>query len=107
MIDFGQNMAGTVRVEVHADAGEKISFEHGEMLDAEGNFIYAFTDSTREQKDVYISAGKRGEVFEPEFTYHGFRYVRVTGGERLETGTVYSESVQQRESGDRVFPVFR
>lgn len=80
VIDFGQNMAGTVRVEVHADAGEKISFEHGEMLDAEGNFIYAFTDSTREQKDVYISAGKRGEVFEPEFTYHGFRYVRVTGG---------------------------
>ena len=67
-------------MEIHAKAGEEISFEHGEMLDADGNFIYAFTDSSREQKDVYISAGKDGEIFEPEFTYHGFRYVRVTGG---------------------------
>jgi len=67
-------------VEIHAKAGEEISFEHGEVLDADGNFIYAFTDSSREQKDVYISAGKDGEIFEPEFTYHGFRYVRVTGG---------------------------
>ena len=67
-------------MEIHAKAGEEISFEHGEVLDADGNFIYAFTDSSREQKDVYISAGKDGEIFEPEFTYHGFRYVRVTGG---------------------------
>ena len=80
VVDFGQNMAGTIRVEIHAKAGEEISFEHGEVLDADGNFTYAFSDTAHEQKDVYISAGKSGEVFEPEFTYHGFRYVRVTGG---------------------------
>lgn len=81
VVDFGQNMAGTIRVEISAKEGEEISFEHGETLDAEGNFTYAFTDTTRAQKDVYISAGRKREVFEPEFTYHGFRYVRVTGGE--------------------------
>lgn len=80
VVDFGQNMAGTIRVEIHAKAGEEISFEHGEVLDADGNFTYAFSDTAHEQKDVYISAGKSGEIFEPEFTYHGFRYVRVTGG---------------------------
>lgn len=80
VVDFGQNMAGTIRVEITAEAGEEISFEHGEVLDQDGNFIYAFQDIAHEQKDVYISAGKSGEVFEPEFTYHGFRYVRVTGG---------------------------
>ena len=79
VVDFGQNMAGTIRVEIHAKAGEEISFEHGEVLDADGNFTYAFSDTAHEQKDVYISAGKSGEIFEPEFTYHGFRYVRVTG----------------------------
>lgn len=81
VVDFGQNMAGTIRVAISAKEGEEISFEHGETLDEEGNFIYAFTDTTRAQKDVYISVGRKGEVFEPEFTYHGFRYVRVTGGE--------------------------
>lgn len=81
VVDFGQNMAGTIRVEISAKEGEKISFEHGEVLDAEGNFTYAFTGTTRAQKDVYISGGGKNEVFEPEFTYHGFRYVKVTGGE--------------------------
>lgn len=81
VVDFGQNMAGTIRVEISAKEGEEICFEHGETVDAEGNFIYAFTDTTRAQKDVYISAGREKEIFEPEFTYHGFRYVKVTGGE--------------------------
>lgn len=80
VVDFGQNMAGTIRVEIHAAEGEEFSFEHGEVLGQDGNFTYALPDLTHEQKDVYISAGKSGEVFEPEFTWHGFRYVRVTGG---------------------------
>ncbi|EOS37525.1 hypothetical protein C808_03504 [Lachnospiraceae bacterium M18-1] len=80
VVDFGQNMAGTIRVEISAKAGEEITFDHGEVLDQDGNFTYAFTGTTRAQRDVYISAGRPGEVFEPEFTYHGFRYVRVIGG---------------------------
>ena len=80
VVDFGQNMAGTIRVEVCAEAGEEIAFDHGEVLDQNGNFTYAFTGTARAQRDVYISAGRPKEVFEPEFTYHGFRYVRVTGG---------------------------
>lgn len=81
VVDFVQNMAGTIRVEISAKEGEEISFEHGEVLDAEGNFTYAFADTARAQKDVYISGGRADEVFEPEFTYHGFRYVKVTGGQ--------------------------
>ena len=80
LVDFGQNMAGILRVQIHENAGEEISFEHGETLDAVGNFVYAFEGQHRWQRDIYISAGKENEVFEPEFTYHGFRYVRVRGG---------------------------
>lgn len=81
LVDFGQNMAGVVRVKVFGHAGEEITFEHGETLDQKGNFTYAFEgDETRAQRDTYICAGTDGEVFSPQFTYHGFRYVRVTGG---------------------------
>lgn len=82
LVDFGQNMAGGIRVEIHGETGEEITFEHGEVLDQAGNFTYAFeSDETRAQKDRYICAGSGREVFSPQFTYHGFRYVRVTGGQ--------------------------
>lgn len=81
LADFGQNMAGVIRVEIHGQAGEEITFEHGEVLDQDGNFTYAFEgDETRAQKDSYICAGTGKEIFSPQFTYHGFRYVRIRGG---------------------------
>ncbi len=81
LVDFGQNMAGMIQVVLCGERGEKITFEHGEVLDAEGNFIYVFEgDETRAQRDCYICAGTGEEIFCPQFTYHGFRYVRVTGG---------------------------
>lgn len=79
IVDFGQNLAGFLNVELDYKEGEKITFEHGEVLDKDGNFTYAFT-GTRAQIDSYICRGNGLEVFEPKFTYHGFRYVRVTGG---------------------------
>ena len=82
VVDFGQNLAGFIRVELSGlQKGEMISFEHGEVLDQDGNFYYVFSeDATRPQRDLFISAGKERERFEPVYTYHGFRYVRVTGG---------------------------
>lgn len=81
LVDFGQNMAGTIRVIVRGDAGEQVTFEHGEVLDRDGNFTYVFEkDDTRAQRDCYICKGSGDEIFVPQFTYHGFRYVRVKGG---------------------------
>lgn len=82
LVDFGQNMAGVIRAEIYGQAGEEITFEHGETLDQNGNFTYAFEgDETKAQRDCYICAGTGREVFSPQFTYHGFRYVRVKGGQ--------------------------
>ncbi|MCD7807483.1 MAG: glycoside hydrolase family 78 protein [Lachnospiraceae bacterium] len=80
VVDFGQNLAGVTRVAIRGNAGERISFEHGECLDKDGNFFYIFADSYRGQKDTYICKGDGVEIYQPKFTYHGFRYVRVTGG---------------------------
>lgn len=80
IIDFGQNLAGVIRVQVHEPTGTEITFEHGEQLDKDGNYFYCFSGTNKEQKDTYICGEAEYETFEPHFTYHGFRYVRVTGG---------------------------
>ncbi|HET6254849.1 MAG TPA: family 78 glycoside hydrolase catalytic domain [Puia sp.] len=82
VIDFGQNLVGWVVVRLKGHPADSLSLSHAEVLDKEGNF---YTDNLRKAKaeDVYIlgqNAADTGyEVFEPHFTFHGFRYVRVEG----------------------------
>ncbi|BAV05727.1 alpha-L-rhamnosidase [Filimonas lacunae] len=78
VIDFGQNLAGWVQFTVTGKKGDTIQVEHAEVLDKEGNF---YTGNLREAKatDTYILKGGKPETFEPHFTWHGFRYVKVTG----------------------------
>ena len=76
--DMGQNMVGWVRLRVQGDRGTKITLRHAEILDKNGNF---YTANLRGAKQTvsYTLAGKGMEVFEPHFTFQGFRYVEVTG----------------------------
>ena len=78
VIDFGQNMAGWVRCQLEGKGGDTIRLYHAEMLDKEGNF---YTGNLREAKatDTYILPGKGKGTFQPHFTWHGFRYVKVEG----------------------------
>lgn len=83
IVDFGQNIAGRVQIKVDAPKGQEIILEHCEVLDKEGNYFNNIMSAGGvgkgcDQKDVYISSGK-SSVYEPHFTYHGFRYVKVTG----------------------------
>ncbi|MDP9234062.1 MAG: glycoside hydrolase family 78 protein [Actinomycetota bacterium] len=77
IVDLGQNMVGHVRLEVDAAEGTEITLRHGEMLHADGQL---YTDNLRSalQTDRYITRTGRG-TFEPRFTYHGFRFVEVSG----------------------------
>jgi alpha-L-rhamnosidase len=78
VVDMGQNMVGWVRLRVQGPAGTRIKLRHAEVLDAQRNF---YTENLRgaEQTDEYILRGNGKEVFEPLFTFHGFRYVAVEG----------------------------
>lgn len=78
VIDFGQNLVGWVRVKASGQAGDKITISHAEVLDKAGNF---YTDNLRAARaqDTYILKGKGKEYFEPHFTFHGFRYIRIEG----------------------------
>jgi alpha-L-rhamnosidase len=78
VIDFGQNMVGWVIVKAKGKSGDTIKVNHAEVLDKDGNF---YTTNLRAAKSEgnYILKGEGEEVFEPHFTFHGFRYIKVTG----------------------------
>ena len=76
--DMGQNMSGWVRLRVTGPAGTVITLRHAEVLDRDGNF-YADNLRSAAQEVRYTLHGKGEEVYEPHFTYQGFRYVAVDG----------------------------
>jgi len=78
VLDMGQNMVGWVRLKVNGQKGDKVTIKFAEVLDKAGNF---YTDNLRSAKatDVYILKGEGEETFEPHFTFHGFRFVKLEG----------------------------
>lgn len=79
IVDFGQVLAGVVRLRADGCAGETIKLEHSEVLDKEGNFIHSVSGYNRDQTDYFILSGNGNEELEPMFTFHGFRYVKISG----------------------------
>jgi alpha-L-rhamnosidase len=78
VFDLGQNMVGWARIRVRAPAGQAIQVRFAEMLNADGTLYTANLRSAR-ATDCYICRGDGEEVFEPRFTFHGFRYVELSG----------------------------
>ena len=77
--DFGQNMVGIVRIKVKAKRGSSFRLRYGEMCYKNGE-LYLQNMRTAANTDIYICRGaEQGEEFVPSFTFHGFRYVELTG----------------------------
>jgi len=78
VLDMGQNMVGWIRFRVTAPAGTTITLRHAEVLDKAGNF---YTENLRAAKQTirYTTKGQGIEIFQPHFTFQGFRYVAVSG----------------------------
>jgi len=76
--DMGQNFAGRVRIKARAAAGTMIRIVFAEMLNPDGTF---YTENLRGARatDFYICRGGGDETWEPRFTFHGFRYVELSG----------------------------
>jgi alpha-L-rhamnosidase len=78
IFDLGQNMVGWARLHVSGKSGTRLQLRFGEVLKPNGE-LYTDNLRTAEATDTYILRGEGREVFEPHFTFHGFRYVQVTG----------------------------
>ncbi|HBQ57480.1 MAG TPA: alpha-L-rhamnosidase [Porphyromonadaceae bacterium] len=91
--DMGQNFAGVVRIKVKGAPGTKISLRYGEDIHADGS-LNGLTSvagqiktgqggpgapETAWQEDSYTLSGIGVEEWSPRFTFHGFRYVEITG----------------------------
>ena len=78
VFDFGQNMVGWCRLKAAGAAGQTVTLRHGEMLNDDGT-LYTANLRGALQTDRYTPKADGEFVFEPHFTYHGFRFVEVTG----------------------------
>lgn len=80
--DFGQNMAGVLRFRLPGNlkAGQEIRVSFMEFLDEDGTLYMAPLRGAK-QTDTYIADGREqeGQIWQPQFTYHGFRYAQIEG----------------------------
>ena len=98
IVDYGQNFSGVTRMKVKGLAGTRVRLRSGELLYKNGmlngmtavtgqskgggkDYVYAGKGEpkTAFQLDEYVLKSSGAEVFQPRFTFHGFRYVEVTG----------------------------
>ena len=85
--DFGVINSGLCELVIDGIKGQKIELQYGELLKEDKLCIeniwfvreYWERDKHIVHKDTYICKGERGEKYIPTFTYHGFRYVKVSG----------------------------
>ncbi|MBM7566169.1 alpha-L-rhamnosidase [Paenibacillus sacheonensis] len=77
LVDIGQNMVGWARIRLMGDRGSAVTLRYAEVLNPDGS-IYTDNLRTAKQTDTYILKGEGEEIYEPRFTFHGFRYVEIT-----------------------------
>ncbi len=111
--DFGVNAAGIFRLKIKGERGQKISIQCGEQLvdgKLTANNINYYPNGFS-QRDIYYLKGDGEEVFEPMFTYHGFRYLYITGiteeqaTEELLTYLVMNSALEERGTFECSDPV--
>jgi alpha-L-rhamnosidase len=76
LFDLGQNIVGGIRLKVRAPAGHVMDIRYTEMLDKDGK-PYTLALRTARATDHYTTKGGGEEIYEPHFTFHGFRYVEL------------------------------
>jgi len=84
IVDFGQNFSGWVKIKIRGKRGQVITLTHSEILKPDGNLDTQYLrdadpiSTLPMQTDTYICCGIE-KIYEPNFTYHGFRYVSISG----------------------------
>lgn len=78
IFDFGQNLSGVARIRAQGPAGTDVQLRFAEVLNPDGS-MYVENLRTAKATDHYILAGHGVEEYQPHFTFHGFRYVEISG----------------------------
>jgi alpha-L-rhamnosidase len=76
--DFGQNLAGVARIHLNEPAGTTVRLRFGEIINPDGT-LYVANLRNAKATDYYTFAHGGDAVYQPSFTFHGFRYMELTG----------------------------
>jgi alpha-L-rhamnosidase len=76
--DAGHNITGWAALTVGGGSGDTVTARYAETLDENGNLDFASCGKNQVQTDQYISGGLPARCH-PHFTWHGFRYVEISG----------------------------
>lgn len=76
--DFGQNLAGVARIRLHQMPGVTLQLRYAELLNPDGT-LYTANLRNAKATDRYTFASSAVEEYQPSFTFHGFRYVELSG----------------------------
>lgn len=94
VVDMGVNFTGTYRIKLSGEIGDTITFRFGERIYDDGNLNPMTTvigqikkkgiggpgaPEIAWQTDSYIIGSTHSAWFQPEFTYHVYRYMEITG----------------------------
>lgn len=79
VFDMGVNFAGWEQLTVSGPAGTKVTMSPGELLNPDGTVYQSNSDTGAPIYDTYTLSGSGTETWHPQFEYHGFRYLQVTG----------------------------
>ena len=99
VFDMGQNMVGWVTLRASGPSGASIRLRFAEILNPDGS-IYRENLRNADATDTYVLRGGGEESFTPLFTFHGFRYVEVTGYPGVPTATALTGEVVHSLSGE-------
>lgn len=77
--DMGQNFSGWVRLRAQGPRGSEVRLRHAELLYEDGTLNVENLRRARATDTYILRGGGEEEIHEPRFTYHGFRYVELTG----------------------------
>ena len=81
IVDMGQNMVGWANVTLYGKKDVPVTIRFSETLNSDGS-PYIKNLRTAKATDIYIPSRNGKFQWEPKFTYHGFRFIEITGAEK-------------------------
>ena len=102
LLDAGETIVGFTSFCLNLKKGDIITLEHSETVDAKGNFLLNIIGQNKQQKDTYKSCKDGLCRWKPQFTFHGFRYVRVRGTQDCDPSnyTIHVIATPMKQTGE-------